>query len=257
MNTEQYLLEITLRNKDVPSFDEYPFCLPAIGRLRSLKLHPAITFFIGENGSGKSTLLEAVAVALGFNAEGGSRNFRFAHRPSHSNLHEFLRLARGVARPRDGFFLRAESFFNLATQIEQLDRDEEPLANPPPPVAAYFGGRSLHEQSHGESFFALFTQRFGGHGLYILDEPEAALSPTRQLATLARLHQLVGQGSQFLIATHSPILMAYPNAKIVALTDEGLKTMKYTQTEYYTLTKAFLNKHEAMLAELMKDDDAE
>lgn len=223
--------------------------------MRPLKLHPGVTFFIGENGSGKSTLLEASAVACGFNPEGGSRNFRFATRPSHSNLHEHLRIARGVARPRDGFFLRAESFFNLATQIERLDRDEEPLANPPPPVSSYFERRSLHEQSHGESFFTLFMERFGGYGLYILDEPEAALSPTRQFAALARIHQLVRQRSQFLIATHSPILMAYPNAKILALTNTGIRSVKYTDTEYYALTKAFLNKHESMLAELMKDKD--
>ena len=217
----------------------------------------------GENGSGKSTLLEAIAIAWGFNPEGGSRNFRFSSRSrgmgvspmsggaSYSNLHEHLQLARGVARPRDGFFLRAESFFNLASEIDRLDEDKD---CPEPPVASAYGGRSLHEQSHGESFFSLFMHRFRGHGLYILDEPEAALSPTRQLAALARIHQLVGLQSQFLIATHSPILMAYPNAKILTLTEAGLRATPYTQTEYYTLTKAFLNKHQAMLAELMKDE---
>lgn len=252
MNAEQYLLDVSLRRWDVPSFRDYPFCLPVVRNMRSLKLHPAVTFLIGENGSGKSTLLEAIAVSWGFNAEGGSRNFRFSSRPSHSSLHDFLRLSRGVARPRDGFFLRAESFFNLASEIERLDEDKQ---CPEPPVISSYGGRSLHEQSHGESFFTLFTKRFRGNGLYILDEPEAALSPARQMATLARLHQLVRLKSQFLIATHSPILMAYPNAKIFALTETGLRAIKYTDTEYYTLTKSFLNKHEMMLEELMKNDE--
>ena len=168
-----FLREVTLDRRRVPSFTKYPFCLPAIRRLRTLKLHPKVTFLIGENGMGKSTLLEAVAVACGFNAEGGSRNFRFATRASHSDLHQFLSLTRGTRRARDGFFLRAESFFNLATEIERLDA-EPALA---PPVIDAYGGRSLHEQSHGESFLTLLLERFGGDGLYLLDEPEVASHP--------------------------------------------------------------------------------
>jgi predicted ATPase len=223
-----------------------------VRHLDRLALHPKVTFLIGENGSGKSTLLEAIAVAWGFNPEGGSINFGFATRTSHSGLHEFLELAPGRRRPRDGYFFRAESYFNVATEIERLDA--EPVADPRVrKVIESYGGKSLHEQSHGESFMALFMNRFGGDALYILDEPEAALSPMRQLAMLARLHDLANSRSQFIVATHSPILMAYPDSRIVHLSDEGLREMSYTETEYYTVTKTFLERHERMLADLMRD----
>jgi predicted ATPase len=254
MNDKQYLIEVSLRRTTVPGFDQYPFCLPAVKHLGTIRFHPAVTFVIGENGSGKSTLLEAIAVAMGFNPEGGSKNFHFGSRKSHSDLHAHLEIVRGIARPRDGFFLRAESFYNFATEIERIDEDADIPPNcPDPPVITRYGGKSLHEQSHGESFLALFMDRFGGRGLYVLDEPEAALSPSRQMTLIARLHQLVQQQSQFVIATHSPILMAYPNAVILRLTDEGLRPIRYTDTEYYTLTKAFLNRHEKMLEELMRE----
>ena len=249
-----YLRAVELLREQVESFDVYPFCLPTVRGLERLELHPAVTFVIGENGTGKSTLLEAVAVAWGFNPEGGSRNMRFATRNSHSPLHDFLRLIRGASRPRDGFFLRAESFFNLATQLEAMDADPDAQNCPTPPLMSYYGGRSLHEQSHGESFFTLFLRRFGAGGLYILDEPEAALSPMRQMAALARLHELVRLGSQFIIATHSPILMAYPNATILQLGEEGIRPVSYTDTEYYAVTREFLNRHEQMLARLMEED---
>jgi predicted ATPase len=181
MISKQYAIDVQLKRAEVPSFDAYPFSLPAVRHLEVLELHPCVTYVVGENGSGKSTLLEAIAVAWGFNPEGGTRNFRFGTRQSHSELHEYLRIAKGVRRPRDGFFLRAESFFNVATEIDRLD------------VVDSYGGRSLHEQSHGEAFLALMMNRFGGEGLYILDEPEAALSPQRQLTALARIHQLVHQ----------------------------------------------------------------
>jgi predicted ATPase len=190
MISTQYVCRVSLRREKVESFDRYPFSLAAV-RTLDLDLHPKVTFFIGENGSGKSTLLEALAVSLGFNAEGGTRNFRFGTRASHSVLHEYLRVAKGVHRPRDGFFLRAESFFNVATQIETLDS----APSSAPPLIASYGGRSLHEQSHGESFLALMMHRFGGRGLYILDEPEAALSPQRQLAVLSRIRRAAGSNS--------------------------------------------------------------
>lgn len=233
----------------VSSFDRYPFALPAVRHLDALTLHPCVSFFIGENGSGKSTLLEAMAVAWGFNAEGGSKNFRFGTRASHSELHEYLRLTKGIRRPKDGFFLRAESFFNLATEIEQLDADPT-LALPP--VIDSYGGRSLHEQSHGESFLSLLINRFGGNGLYILDEPEAALSPQRQLAVLSRIHDLVLQDSQFIIATHSPILMAYPNATIYSLSADGIEKVKYEETEHYQVTREFLMNPKRMLDILLE-----
>jgi predicted ATPase len=241
--------EVLLHRDRVPSFDRYPFSLPAVRGLDSLTLHPRVTFFVGDNGSGKSTLLEAIAVAYGFNAEGGSRNFNFGTRASHSDLADFMALKRSIARPRDGYFLRAESFFNVATEIERLDREpgEEPR------IIDYYGGRSLHEQSHGESFWALFTKRFGGEGFYLLDEPEAALSPTRQLSFLARLHQLVRAFSQFIIATHSPIILAYPDADIIQLTDAGLARVPYQETEHYQVTRQFLSNPERMLAILLAE----
>ncbi|MEI6168903.1 MAG: AAA family ATPase [bacterium] len=247
MDAKHYLLGLSLRKDKVPSFTDYPYCLPVIRNLTTIEFHPSVTFIVGENGTGKSTLLEAIAVASGFNPEGGSRNFNFSTRASHSPLHEVLNLSRGIKRPRDGFFLRAESFFNVATEIERLDA--EPFGGPP--IIASYGGVSLHEQSHGESFFTLITKRFGGNGLYLLDEPEAALSPSRQLALLSRLHQLVKLNSQFIIATHSPILMAYPDAVIYSLTEQAITKVRYTDTEHYAVTREFLNRHETILKELL------
>jgi predicted ATPase len=249
LDAKHYLLEVRLLRDKVPSFDQFPFSLPAVRNLDTLVLHPSVTFIVGENGSGKSTLLEAIAVALGFNPEGGTRNFNFATRASHSDLHKFLRLSKGVRRAKDGFFLRAESFFNLATNIEHLD--EEPAASPP--VINSYGGRSLHEQSHGESFFALLMSRFGGNGLYVLDEPEAALSPARQMAMISRMHDLIQDDSQFIIATHSPILMAYPDAQIFVLSPDGIKKARYTETDHFRVTKDFINNHEKMLKILMEE----
>jgi len=243
MISKQYIAEVGLRREAVESFDRYPFSLAAVRPLERLELHPAVTFFVGENGSGKSTLLEAIAVACGFNAEGGSKNFRFGTRNSHSELHHYLRIARGVPRPRDGFFLRAESFFNVATEIEKLDA--EPGAGPP--IGPSYGERPLHEQSHGESFLALLVNRFHGEGLYLLDEPEAALSPSRQLSVITRMHDLVQQKSQFIIATHSPILMAYPQAYIYAFSPKGIERVAYEKTEHYRLTRDFLSNPQRML----------
>jgi predicted ATPase len=248
-----YLRTVSLRRWEVPSFDEYPFSLPAVRALDALALHPAVTFLVGENGTGKSTLLEAIAVAWGFNAEGGSRNFRFETRRSHSELFRYLGLARGAGRPNDGYFLRAESFFNVASEIERIDGMD--MAAAPPlgrPIRESYGGRSLHEQSHGESFFTLLTERFSGGGLYILDEPEAALSPTRQMAALVRIHELVTRlQSQLVIATHSPILMAYPNATIYLLDEDGIREVAYEETEHYVVTRQFLSNREGMLRELL------
>lgn len=227
----------------------YPFCLPLFTHHSEIKFHPQITFFVGENGSGKSTLLEAIAVARGFNPEGGTLHFNFSSRDSHSSLHEFIRLIKGTKRLRDGFFLRAESFYNLATSIEEMD--SEGIGSR---VINAYGGRSLHEQSHGESFFAAIQNRFRGQGLYILDEPEAALSPVRQMALLSLIHQLLQQDSQFIIATHSPILLAYPGALIYQLSAEGtgLQQVAYEQTEHYILTKQFINNYQKMLDILLQ-----
>lgn len=245
-SARNFIVRLSLLRERVEDWQRYPFAIPAIAALDELALERPVTFLIGENGTGKSTLLEAIAVGCGLNPEGGSKNFRFSTRASHSALGAHLRLTRSAKRPRDSYFLRAESYFNLATEIENLDR--EPGG---PLIIDSHGGRSLHEQSHGESFFALFMHRFGGNGLYLLDEPEAALSPTRQLAFLARLHELVGTGAQFIIATHSPILMAYPDAVIFQMTPDGPQDIAYTETEHYTVTRNFLLRTGPMLDTLL------
>lgn len=247
MLSTQFLIDVILRRELVEDFSAYPFALDAVRDLDRLSLHPAVTFFVGENGSGKSTLLEAIAVAWGFNPEGGSRNFNFATQASHSPLHQALRLSRGLRKPRDGYFLRAESFYNVASEIDRLDEE-----GGGPPIRDSYGGLSLHAQSHGESFFALLMHRLRGNGLYLLDEPEAALSPTRQLAMLSRLHQLVQTNSQFVIATHSPILLAYPDARIYRFDADGISTVAYEDTEHYKVTRDFLN-HPARSLKVLLD----
>ncbi|ATQ42312.1 AAA family ATPase [Caulobacter mirabilis] len=223
--------------------DAYPFNLPVVRRTDSLAFHPRVTFLVGENGSGKSTLIEALAVAWGFNAEGGSRDHRFATHDSHSVLHQHIRPVRNSRdpRPHDGFFLRAESFFNVATYLEQTG-------------GTRYGPRSLHQQSHGEAFFSLFENRLAGDGLYIMDEPEAALSPSRQLSFLAKLHELVLARSQLIIATHSPIILGYPDAWIYQASEHGLERVAYEDTEHYQITRGFLNRRQTYLDILMEPD---
>ncbi|WP_300013150.1 AAA family ATPase [Pseudonocardia sp.] len=217
--------------------DGYPFDLPVVDGLRRawLTLGPGVTFLVGENGSGKSTLVEGIAVAAGFNAEGGSRSFTFATRRSESALGRALRIGRAPGRERSSFFLRAESYYNVATEIERLDR-----AGGPPLLPAY-GGVSPHERSHGESFLDLLTHRFRGGGLYLLDEPEAALSTRGCLAALTRVHELARQGSQFVIATHSPILLAVPGARILQIDGDGaLVPVAYDDALPVHTTRRFL-----------------
>jgi len=222
----------------------YPWNLPAIRALKeSIRLHPRVTYLIGENGSGKSTLLEAIAVAAGMNAEGGSSNFTFATRESHSELWKAIRLVRGVHRPATDFFLRAESLFTAATYLEQLPHDRhDPLRS--------YGGVSLHEQSHGESFLAVMINRFDPNGFYLLDEPEAALSTQNCLTCLRRIHELVTQNSQFVIATHSPIILAYPDATIYLCGEDGLEEIAYEDADPVRLTRSFLDARERFLYEL-------
>lgn len=241
----QYLRTVELCRKNIDSFSKYPFSLEAVRNLFTLELHPKVTFIVGENGTGKSTILEAVATSYGFNPEGGTKNFNFSTMSTHSDLHKYLKLVKGVRRPEDGFFLRAESFYNVATNIDELDKFGRG-----PKIIDSYGGHSLHEQSHGESFLSVFINRFRGKGLYILDEPEAALSPSRQMAMLARMHELVQQDSQFIIATHSPIIMSYPDAVIYELND-GFKEVTYRDTEHYQVMKEFINNTDRMLNIIM------
>ncbi len=240
-----FVRSLVLKRDEIESFEAYPFSIPAIRELSELKLGSRVTLFAGENGSGKSTLVEAIAVAAGFNPEGGSRNVTVSTRPSHSVLHKHLRLVRGTRRPRTGFFLRAESFFNVATYIEQL-KDPE--------ISAAYGGIPLHQRSHGESFIALVTNRFGPNGLYVLDEPEAALSLRGNLALMRRMHDLVAQGSQFIISTHSPILLGFPGAIIYVLSEGGMVETRYEETEVVELTRAFLGGRDEFLHHLFEDD---
>lgn len=226
--------------------DGFPWTLPAVASLADgLALDPTVTYLVGENGSGKSTLIEAFAVAAGLNPEGGSGNFSHATRASHSVLWEELRLVRGERRPKTDFFLRAESFFTAATYLESLPEQKRALAP--------YGGKSLHEQSHGESFLALILKRFGPDGLYFLDEPEAALSAQNCLTCLRRMHELVEEGSQFIIATHSPILLAYPGATIYECSSNGLRSIEFEEAESVRLTRGFLESPERFLKRLLDD----
>ena len=242
VDAEHYWIAARFERREGWDVGAYPFNLPVVRDLDELVFHPKVTFLVGENGSGKSTLIEALAIAWGFNAEGGGKNFNFASRASHSSLNRFVRPVRSARRARDGFFLRAESHFNVSTEIDRLG------------VSDAYGGVSLHEQSHGESFFALLDHRFRGDGLYIMDEPEAALSPNRQLSFLARMHELIGRRSQFIIATHSPIILGYPDAWIYQTTAKGLERVTYEDTDHVQVTRNFLNHRDVFLDTLLSDD---
>ena len=232
-----YLRSVSLDPAAELDFNAYPFSIPAVRALGMLAPHPDVTFFVGENGAGKSTVLEAIAVALGLPAEGGTRNVLREQQPV-SPLHRHLKLAKGFRAPRHAYFLRAESLFNVFTYLDQLGPGSPP---------------SLHLRSHGEAFMEVL-QQFGGDGFYLLDEPEAALSPNRQLAALSVIDQLVKQGAQFLIATHSPILLAYPRAKILLFDDSGISHVDYEDTEHYAVTRDFLNHYPRRLQQLFEDD---
>jgi predicted ATPase len=242
MLADPFLRRVRLDRASVDGWDEYPFSIPAVATLDEVELHPAITFLAGENGSGKSTLIEAIAIAAGYNPEGGPRDLQLATRATESVLGQHL-IPSWRQRPDDGFFLRAETFFNVATALED--------------ASFAYGGRSLHEQSHGESFLALVLNRFGRkgrQGLYLLDEPEAAFSFQGALRLLASLHDLVASGSQFVIATHSPVLLAYPDAAIYQLNEAGIAPSAYQDTEAYQLTRAFLEEPSRFLRYLLSDE---
>lgn len=222
--------------------------IKSLNQQKRLTFRKRVTFLVGENGMGKSTLIEAIAINMGFNPEGGSVNYRFSTKDTHSELHRYLKVARGVGYRKDGFFLRAESFYNVASNLDELMQGPSLRGS----LLDSYGGISLHDQSHGESFMALVANRFGGDGLYILDEPEAALSPARILELMCRIHELEKKNSQFIISTHSPILMTYPGAEILYLTEEGIRPVTYRETEHYRITTRFLNSPETMFRYLFE-----
>ena len=208
--------------------------IPALKQLDYLEFHRNVTFFAGENGSGKSTLLEAIAAAYGFNAEGGTMNYRFSTYDDLSGLAEAVRLSRSaMMKPRAGYFFRAESFFNVATAIMEKYNDDGMLPD-------------YHKVSHGESFLD-FMSRSERQGIYLMDEPEAALSPQRQLSLLIHIVQMAEIGSQFIIVTHSPILLGIPGAEILEFSENGIHPCEYEATESYRVTKLFLENREMML----------
>jgi predicted ATPase len=241
------LRAVRLRRDAVADWDVYPFEVDVVRTLTSIAIRRRVLFFTGENGSGKSTLLEALAVACGFGAGGGSRNFApDVATGGVERLADALEVRR-TKRHRDGFFLRAESFFTVASALDDLG----------PGALRPYGGTSLHARSHGESFLTLFLERFGPGGLYLLDEPEAALSPARALALLVRMHDLLAADSatQFIIATHSPIVLGFPGAQIVSFDGGRLREIAYRETDAYRLTRRFVTDTDRMLHELFAGDD--
>ena len=239
MNNAKYISAILF--DDSLSENSYLNNLPIIKYLaenKELEFSSNITFFVGENGAGKSTLLEAIAVAYGFNAEGGTKNFSFSTKDTHSELSEHLTLTKREYA-KDGFFLRAESLYNAATYIDEVKATHN------------YGNISLHNQSHGESFLSIVQNRFSGNGLYLLDEPEAALSPMRLMTLIVEMDSLLKNNSQFIIATHSPILMAFPNAQILQFSESGIEQVNYYETEHYKTTKLFVEEPEKMIYHLI------
>ena len=214
--------------------------IAAISGVEEIRFDHSVTFFVGENGSGKSTLLEGIAVAYGFNPEGGTRNYSFSTYDSHSELCEAITLSRGVRRAAGGYFLRAESFYNVATKEEEYSRG-------PGGVPQHF-----HEKSHGESFLALVQNNFRPNGLYLLDEPEAALSPQRQLTLLVEIHRLANEGAQFIIVTHSPILLGLPEAQILTFDNGPVHPCGYEETDSFQITSMFINSREQLLRRLLE-----
>lgn len=230
--------KITLERDKIESFDKYPFNINVVKNFSELDFDSPVTFFVGENGIGKSTFIEALAVALGLPAEGGTENFKYETKNTTSELSNYLRIS-SYNKAKMKFFLRAESFYNFSSEVQRLVEEDEFFT-----LYNSYGG-NLHECSHGESFIRLIQNRFTDHGLYILDEPEAALSPQRQLSLLCLIDELVKDGSQFIIATHSPILISYRNGKILSL-DDNFKEIQYKDTNIYSLYKMYLDDPEEM-----------
>lgn len=243
-----YLRSLKIMHEKVKNYNTYPFSIPSLSGTDEIKFNHPVSFFVGENGSGKSTLLEAISYQCGFHNAGGGRNNSYSVDSTMSDLGDYIRLS-WMPKINKGFFLRAESFYHFATHLDEL-AEEDPNFN-----YEGYGGKSLHHQSHGESFLSLFTNRFTGKGIYLLDEPEAALSPARQLAFLTIIHDLVSKAdAQFIIATHSPILLGYPEAQILNFDNSSIQEIAYEDTEHYNLTLNFLTGRERFLYELFRGD---
>jgi predicted ATPase len=248
------LKTISLLRDRVKNWDSYPFCVSAIRHLEKLELRSRICLFAGENGSGKSTLLEAIAVHYGFGREGGTRNFLNDSTDSNHSVDPLVRALRMSfdVRTGAGFFLRAESFFNTVSYMDALDKEQ----SAGPPLSAFYGGRSLHTRSHGETFFTVLELKCQRDGLFLLDEPEAALSPQRQLALLVLIHDVLRKrrNAQFIISSHSPILLGYPEAQIVSFDDGHLQEIQYEETAPMQIVRRFVNYRDDFLAELFGDN---
>lgn len=236
-----YIKRLTITRPDSERIS-YPYNIPAIRNLHEFEFKSSVTFITGENGSGKSTFIEALAVCAGFNPEGGSMFLNYSTYDTHSSLYEDIRLTRSSQRNRDGYFLRAESFYNVASEIDRITDSGSLEHN--------YGG-ALHERSHGESFLGVILNRLGEKGLYLFDEPESALSIASQFKMIARMRELEKQDSQFIIATHSPILLAYPGAEIFEVIAEGLVSRQYEETEQYMLMKYFISNYRQVMDEIV------
>ncbi|MCI8777854.1 MAG: AAA family ATPase [Bacilli bacterium] len=245
MDNNLFIKKVIFDREKVDNFDKYPFNIDIIKNLDELTFDSPVTFLVGENGVGKSTFIESLAISIGLNAEGGTQNFDFHTKDTHSSLSRYITVAK-YGKPKTKFFLRAESFYNFQTEMQRLVEEDSFYS-----LYNAYGG-NLHECSHGESFLKLIKNRFTDHGLYILDEPEAALSPQRQMSLLCLIDDLVKNGSQFIIATHSPILISYINGKILDLNDE-FKEIKYEETDIYKIYKLYLDNAYSMQEKLFKD----
>ena len=237
-----YIKDLWIKWEDIND-SSYLRNIPSISLLDEMTFEKPVTFFVGENGSGKSTLLEAIAIAYGVNPEGGTKNYTFSTYDSHSELCDAIRLSKGYNKPRRNYFLRAESFYNVATKEEEYSRSGSDFYIP----------KEFHKKSHGESFIEVVKSYFGPNGIYILDEPEAALSPQRQLTLLYEIDRCVQEDSQFIIVTHSPILLGYPNSEILSFDDGEIHRIEYKDTESYKITEMFINRREQVLGSLFGD----
>lgn len=237
-----YLRSVQIKFPELRDWSIYPYNIPCVNDMEKIEFHPKVTFFIGENGAGKSTILEALALALGFSEEGGTRNVKLNSASSTSGLYESLRTIKSYKKPKDYYFLRAESFYNVGTYMNELN------------YLVGYGG-NIHERSHGEAFIKVLTSKLKGKGLYLLDEPESALSPRMQMMALSAIHQLCEDDSQFVIATHSPILLAYPDCSIYHFGDTGIQTLTYEDTDHYRISKDFLINYKKRVAELLDKED--